>query len=452
MGSELRILIKMNSKSWHLERRTFLRGVGTAMALPMLEAMTPLAKAASAPSGPRRLAFVYVPNGAIMDTWHPNGKGGRDYELSPTLKPLQKVKDHLQVITGLAHDKAEANGDGAGDHARANATFLTGCQAHKTSGADIQLGVSADQLAAQQIGGQTRLRSLELSCDKIRKSGSCDSGYSCAYQFNLAWSDENTPVAPEVDPKLVFDRLFSSGISDPVLSRRQASVLDFVLDDAKRLHRRLGRADQLKLDEYMHGVRDLERRIEKSQTIAAALPKEKAPEGKPRDYKEYLRLMFDLNLLAFKTDSTRISTFLMAHDGSNRSFPEIGVPNGHHGLSHHRNDKAKIAKIRKIDKFYIEQFAYFLERLKATPEGEGTLLDNCMIVYGSGHSDANRHDHDDLPVILAGGGGGTLQQGRHLWMDREDKVPMTNLYLALLDRMGVNAERIGDSTGILDTI
>jgi len=442
-------------KSWHVERRTFLRGLGTAMALPALEAMQPSvsAAAAAANSGlPKRLAFVYMPNGAIMDSWHPEGRGGKDYNLSPTLKPLEKVKDQLQIITGLAHDKAEANGDGGGDHARANATFLTGCQARKTSGANIRAGVSVDQVAAQQIGNATRLPSLELSCDQVRKSGSCDSGYSCAYQFNLAWQNENTPVAPEVDPKLVFQRLFSDGLGDPVLSRRQSSVLDFVLDDAKRLHQRLGRADQQKLDEYLHSVRDLERRIARSGEAANILPGATAPEGKPDNYKDYLRIMFDLNLLAFKTDTTRISTFLMAHDGSNRSFREIGVPDGHHGLSHHREDKRKMDKIRKIDKFYVEQFAYFLERLKATQEGEGSLLDNCMVVYGSGHSDANRHDHDDLPVILAGGGGGSLTPGRHVWMPRRDKTPMTNLYLALLERMGVRAERHGDSTGILKDV
>ena len=437
-------------KNWELPRRTFLRGVGTAMALPALDAMQPALAAAG--GAPRRMAFIYVPNGAIMEDWTPRDDG-RGYALSPTLKALAPLRDHFQVISGLAHDKAEANGDGAGDHARAGATFLTGRQARKTSGADIRIGVSVDQVAAQRIGERTRLASLELSCDQIRRSGNCDSGYSCAYQFNLSWRNESTPMTPEVDPRLVFERLFSDGLGDPVARRRRQSVLDFALEDAKRLDKRLGRDDRAKLAEYLHAVRDLEQRIERAENVATALPGAKAPEGKPKDYEEYMRVMFDLMLLAFKTDSTRIATFLLAHDGSNRSFPGIGVSNGHHELSHHRNDERKVDKLKKIDRFYIEQLAYFLRRLRETPDSQGAnLLDQSMIVYGSGISDANRHDHDNLPVILAGRGGGSLEPGRHLAFERRDKIPMTNLYLSLLDRMDVRVDSFGDSTGHLEDI
>lgn len=418
------------------------------MALPALEAMTPVARAAGAVNAPLRMGFVYIPNGVIMDAWRPEGKG-RNFSLNQTMKPLAPVKKDIQIITGLAHKKAYANGDGGGDHARANSTFLTGVQLKKTAGADIRAGISVDQVAANAIGKETRLPSLELSCDAIRKSGKCDSGYSCAYQYNLAWANHNTPVTPEIDPRLVFERLFNESAGTATERRRRTSVLDFVMDDAERLHRRLGRADQHKLDEYMQGIRDLERRIQRAEDVVGTMPGSRKPEGIPDDFGEYLRLMFDLQVLAFKTDNTRICTFLMSHDGSNRSFRNIGVPEGHHGLSHHRNDEKKMEKIRKIDGFYMEQVAYFLRKLKDTKEGAGSLLDNCMLVIGSGHSDANRHSHADLPVILAGGGGGRLDQGRHVYFDPKEKIPMTNFYLTLLDKMGVRQKELGDSTGLL---
>lgn len=437
------------SKSWEVPRRTFLRGLGTALALPTLDAMQPAIAAAGA-KAPTRMAFLYVPNGVIMKDWTPE-KRGSDYELTPTLRPLEAVKDEFQIITGLAHDKAFANGDGGGDHARANATFLTGRQLRKTSGANIRNGISVDQVAANGMGHNTRLPSLELSCDEVRRSGRCDSGYSCAYQFNLSWKNESTPMTPEVDPRLVFERLFSDGLGNAVDRRRRKSVLDFAMADASRLQRRLGRADQSKLEEYLEGVRDLERRIERAEGVANALPNAAKPEGKPRDYAEYMQVMFDLLLLSFKTDSTRVATFLLAHDGSNRSFRDIGVSNGHHELSHHRDDLAKIEKLKKIDRFYTEQLAYFLKRMKDTKEGEGSLLDNSMIVYGSGISDGNRHNHADLPVILAGRGGG-LTPGSHNWMNPKDRIPMTNLYRGMLDRAGVPCEQLGDSSGILQNI
>lgn len=447
------------NKSWQLPRRTFLKGLGTVLALPALEAMMPsIGSAAEAAAGataagaiPRRMAFVYIPNGVILENWVPQATGA-NYQLSPTLTPFKNVKDDILVVSGLKHDKARANGDGAGDHARANATFLTGVQARKTAGADIRAGVSVDQIAAGKVGRQTRFPSLELSCDKARQAGNCDSGYSCAYQFNLSWKTETMPMAPENDPRLVFERLFGGGSpnetakSAALRKEYNKSILDFVLDDAKRLQNQLGVNDKRKLDEYLAGVRELELQIEASEKFNAKELDYKKPTGIPKDKTGHFRLMFDLMVLAFRTDTTRISTFLMAHDGSNSPFPEIGIPDGHHNLSHHQNDKTMVDKLKKIDYFHMQNYAYFLEKMKATKEADGTsLLDNSMIVLGSGIADGNRHSHDNLPVIIAGKGGGTIKTGRHLKLP--DQVPMTNLYLSMLDRMGVNVPRIGDSTG-----
>ncbi len=453
-------------KNWQIPRRTFLRGLGTLVALPALEAMLPSvsALAATTPASPtnrlgfpKRLAFVYAPNGKNMADWTPS-LVGPEYELPSILSPLKNFRRDLMVLTGLAHTKANANGDGGGDHARASATFLTGCQARKTAGADLKLGVSVDQIAANKLGNQTRFPSLELSCDKGTRAGSCDSGYSCAYQFNMSWKSESMPINPEVDPRAVFDRLFGSANVNETKEARakrdfyNRSILDFVLDDAKRLQSSLGATDRRKLDEYLTAVREIERRIEQSAKFAISLPpggREKAFSG-DYSFEQHIRLMFDLQVLAFQTDSTRVSTFILAHDGSNRPFPFLGISDGHHDLSHHRNDEAKKAKIAQINKFYTTQFAYFLERLKSIPEGDGTLLDHSMIVYGSGISDGNQHLHTNLPVLLAGRGGGTITTGRHLRVP--EKTPMTNLYLSMLDRLGVPAERVGDSTGKLESI
>jgi hypothetical protein len=444
--------------TWRIPRRTFLRGLGATLAVPWLEAMSPgraVAAAALPGTAPRRMAFVYIPNGANMADWTPP-TAGADYVLPSTLEPLEPFRREVQVISGLAHDKARPNGDGAGDHARASATFLTGCQARKTSGADIKAGVSVDQLAAEKIGHLTRLPSLEMSCDKARTAGNCDSGYSCAYQFNISWKTESTPMPPEVDPRLVFERLFGAEPQvQPEADRaRQTqyrkSILDLVRQDAQTLRARLGRNDQHKLDEYLSSVRDLELRIDRNERLAAARVDARRPDGIPDAYRDHLRVMYDLLALAFQSDTTRIATFIVAHDGSNRPYPFIGVPEGHHDLSHHGNDAAKKKKIAQINRFHMEQFAYFLERLQTTREGDGTLLDHCMIVYGGGIGDGNRHNHDNLPVLLCGRGGDTLRAGRHLKLGRE--TPMTNLYLALLDRLGVAAERVGDSTGRLEDV
>ncbi|MGE9270806.1 MAG: DUF1552 domain-containing protein [Verrucomicrobiales bacterium] len=430
-------------------RRQFLKGLAATLALPSLESLA--ASRSLATSSPLRLGFVYIPNGVNQDHWRVEGTG-KSYQLSETLQPLAGLRDHFSVLRNLDHEKAFANGDGAGDHARANATFLTGCQAKKTSGADIELGISVDQLAARQIGHHTRLSSLELSTDPPRRSGHCDSGYSCAYQFNLSWLDENTPAPAERDPRLVFEKLFGSGDPRQDARRRhyQRSVLDFVLEDAQRLQKRLGSTDRGKVDEFMVAVRDIEQRIERAERFQVEAPEDQRPDGIPPSYRDHIKLQFELMALAFQTDSTRVSSFMLAHDGSNRAFPELGIHSGHHELSHHRGHPEHLEHLAKIDRFYMEQFAVFLERLKNTPEGDGNLLDHSMIVYGGGIADGNRHNHNDLPVLLAGGGNGTLSPGRVVHAN--EGTPMTNLYISLLDRMGVNAERLGDSNGRLESI
>jgi hypothetical protein len=450
-----------------MNRRRFLRGLGACLALPALESLRPLtlfaaeAKAAgmatTATGAPLRMAFVYFPNGAIPSRWWPE-KEGSDFELSPTLRPLAPVKDQLQIFGGLDHVNATPGPDGAGDHARASGTFLTGVRVKKTAGADIRAGISIDQVAANQVGHLTRFPSLELTCDSVRKSGSCDSGYSCAYQYNLSWRSPNQPVAPEPNPRLFFERLFGAGAQgqrNENLKRRQAqqqSILDFVLDDARSLERQLTARDKQKLDEYLTSVRDIEKRIEKAEQFGPAPdPAMEAPSGIPAGFDEYLQVMYDMLLLAFQTDSTRIATFLMANEGSNRAFPEIGIAEGHHFLTHHQNKKEMIEKVSEIDVWYVNQFARFLQKMAATKDVDGnSLLHNSMIVYGSGNADGNRHTHVNLPVILAGSGGGTLTSGRHV---KFSSKPMSNLLLEMADRMGARGvERLGDSTGRLSAI
>jgi len=425
--------------------------------LPRAMAQSAAPALATTTSGaPLRMAFVYVPNGAIMDSWSPKGTGSA-YELNDTMKPIADFKEDFQVISGCAHKHGWANGDGGGDHARSN-TVLTGAHAKKTAGSDIQLGISVDQVAANHTGQATRFHSLELSCDEHKFSGKCDSGYSCAYQHNLSWRSSTTPAPAEQNPRLAFERLFGSGppqerVRNYQLRQQQRkSILDFVMGESKTMKRRLARSDQDKLDEYLTGLRDIERRIETAEQFGPLHnPDVQTPAGIPKKYEDHIRLMFDILLLAFQTDSTRIGTFLMAHDGSNRTFNELGIPQGHHGLTHHRLNKDKMAKLRKIDLFYMEQYAYFLDRLKHTEDMDGkSLLHNSMIVYCSGLSDANRHNHDDLPVILAGHGGGVLNPGRHIKLDH--KTPMSNLYVSMLNKMGAKVDSFGDSTGMLTGI
>jgi hypothetical protein len=428
------------------------------MALPLLEGMLPgtLMGAAGPVRPPKRLAFLYVPNGVILEDWWPEQEGA-DYELPATLKPLAPFKDQLLVLGGLTADKARPNGDGPGDHARAMAAYLTGCQPRKTSGANIKVGISVDHLAAQKIGSATKFASLEIGCEGGRQAGSCDSGYSCAYSSTLSWRSESSPVAKETNPRLVFERLFSAdGGKSSAATYKAAgykrSLLDFVAEDAHDLKRRLGSPDQRKLDEYLSGVREIEQRlarIEKDTDFKGVPGGHKAPTGFPRNMRDHLRLLADMMVLAFQADLTRICTFPFANEGSNRPYrDEIGISDGHHDLSHHRRNEEKIAKIQKINLFHIEQLAYLLDKLKAVKEGDGTLLDSCLISYGSGNSDGNRHTHHDLPILLMGNGGGTLKPGRHVRYERN--TPLNNLWLSLLDRVGVRVERFGDSTGRLE--
>lgn len=438
-----------------VSRRTALKGLGISLALPWLESLrgpASMAMGASSSSSapPRRMACIFVPNGVHLPDWHPQTEGF-GIKLPYILEPLAPVQDDLLVISGLTHDKGRANGDGPGDHARSASVFLTGAQPRKTDGANIRSGISVDQYAAQHVGDLTRFPSIELGCEAGRSAGNCDSGYSCAYSSNISWAGEASPLAKETNPRLVFERLFTTGGKEASRSRAQRdalrkSVLDYVSSDAKRLQTQLGRNDQRKLDEYLNGVREIERRIElaENHTVTTGLVDYPVPKGIPEEYAEHIRLMCDMVVLAFQTDTTRVATMMFANAGSNRSYRHIDVPDGHHDLSHHGGDPAKHAKIRKINRFHVSQLSYVLQKMKAIPEGEGTLLDNCMVLYGSGLGDGNRHNHDDLPVLLAGRGGGTIDGGRHLRVPIE--TPMCNLFLSMLDRMGVPADFIGDST------
>ena len=370
---------------------------------------------------------------------------------------MESLRDQIQVLGGLDHKSAEGGPDGAGDHARGGGTFLTGVRLNK-SATNVRAGVSIDQLIARRIGHLTRFPSLELACDSGRKSGSCDSGYSCAYQYNLAWSSPTTPMPPETNPRLAFERLFGAGKPGERganLQRRrqeQRSILDFVLDDAKTMHRRLGSEDSKKLDQYLGGVREIETRIEKTERFGDVRdPAVETPPGVPADYEEYIRLMFDVLVLAFQTDSTRVATMLLAHDGSNRSFDHIGISEGHHDLSHHQNRPEWVNKVADIDLWYVRQFAAFLEKLRSTPDVDGKpLLHNSMIVYGSGNADGNRHTHSNLPVVLAGAGGDAFTPGRYV---KHGSKPLSNLYLRMAGQFGLgDLQRFGDSDGKLGDV
>jgi hypothetical protein len=434
-----------------LSRRQVLRGLGASIALPTLLSAGP-AFGMSARKVPTRMAYVYVPNGAIPASWWPAGDGGTDYELSPTLAPLVNVRKHFQVISGLGDVSADPGEDGAGDHARASGTFLTGVRIKKTAGSDINAGVSIDQVVAKKIGHLTRFASLELTCDVVRKSGECDSGYACAYEYNLAWQSANQPLAPEHNPQFAFERLFGDGSrTERVanLKRRESeqhSILDFVMDDAKSLNKNLDGRDRQKLDQYLTSVREIEQRIAISKRMAVANPDIDAPEGVPASYEEHVALMFDMLHIAFQTDATRIATLLLAREGSNRPFNDIGISSGHHDLSHHKNTPDIMAKVQLIDHWYVKRLAAFLEKMEKTQEADGqSLLHHSTILYGSGNADGNRHTHVNLPVLLAGTGGGAFKPGRYV---KAKEQPITNLFLSMADAMG--GERIeshGDSTG-----
>jgi hypothetical protein len=437
----------------HLARRTFLRGIGAAISLPVLDAMTPAFAATTrlASNSPRRMAFVYVPNGIIMKDWTPDAVGTQ-FELPRILKPLEPLRQQVTLLSGLTHNTGRALGDGPGDHARAAASFLTGVHPKKTAGADIQSGVSVDQLAAQKIGNATRFASLELGCEDGRLVGNCDSGYSCAYSNSISWRTTSTPMPPEINPRAVFERMFGDSDETPEARVKRLSynksILDFVLDDTQRLKGELGRTDRRKLDEYLDAVREIERRIEVAEHDSKQfVPTIEKPAGVPVEFADHVKLMFDLMTLAFQADLTRISTFMMCREGSTRTYREIGVSDAHHPLTHHRNNPEWIEKVTKINCFHLEQFAYFVNKLKSTPDGDGTLLDRVIVVYGSGLADGNQHTHADLPVLLAGAGNGAVRPGRHVRYAKE--TPMNNLYVAMLDQMGIPPEHIGDSTGEL---
>jgi Protein of unknown function (DUF1552) len=438
-----------------LPRRTFLRGVGTALALPLFDAMVPAfaGPVNHAAKPPLRLGFVYHPTGMIMNQWTPVAEGAA-FEITPTMQALAPFRDRILVLSGLAQINGRALGDGAGDHAREGATWLTGVHPKKTEGAGIHAGISADQIAAREMGKHTQLASLELALESPSLAGGCDSGYSCAYTNTVCWRTATTPLPMEISPRVVFERLFGDGDStDPAarlkLLEQRRSILDYVAGSVDRLETKLGPGDRRKLSEYLEAIRDIERRIQKAEQQNASLriPVMERPGSVPETFEEHSKLMIDLQVMAFQTDMTRVISFMMGRAGSNRSYPAIGVSDGHHSITHHQNDPVKVGNVAKIDAYLVKTFAYYLERLKATPDGDGNLLDHSMILYGSSLSDANRHTHHDLPICLAGGGAGQLRSGRHVRYPQE--TPMNNLLLNLLDKVGVPTETLGDSTGKL---
>jgi Protein of unknown function (DUF1552). len=437
-----------------LARRAFLRGLGTTVALPLLDAMIPALGAATIATKPAvRLAFVYHPVGMIMNRWTPAAEGSA-FEFTPTMKALEPFRERLVVLSGLAQVNGRALGDGAGDHAREGATWLTGVHPKKTEGAGIRAGVSADQIAARELGKSTQLASLELGLESASLAGGCDSGYSCAYTNTVSWRSPTTPLPVEVNPRVVFERLFGDGDStDPearlAALKDQRSILDYVAGSVDRLETKLGKSDRSKLSEYLEAIRDIERRIQKAeqQNALVKLPLMERPTSIPDSFEEYAKLMMDLQVMAFQTDMTRVITLMLGRAGSNRPYRSIGVSDGHHSITHHQNDPVKIANVAKIDAHLVETFAYLLAKLKATPDGDGNLLDHSMILYGSSLSDANAHTHHDLPICLVGGGAGQIKGGRHLRYPKE--TPLNNLLLNMLDKAGVPADQFGDSTGEL---
>ncbi len=444
-----------------ISRRTVLRGLGAAVALPWLDSMTATVCGTTSvnnPAAPLRLAWFFVPNGMHMPDWIPEQEGPLD-KLPAILQPLAEHKSKLTVLSGLALNGGRALGDGPGDHARCVASYLTGAHPFKTDGKSIKNGISIDQAAAQAIGHQTRLPSLELGTEPSSQGGRCDSGYSCVYTSNMSWRTPTSPMTKETDPQALFDRLFGSGdVAEDDRgrqrrSRYRKSILDLVSDEAQSLQKRLGSADRRKLDEYLHAVRQIEREIQqadKLETTESGVEDFPRPTGRPAEFSEHVRLMMDLMVLAVQTDSTRIMSYMFTNAGSNRSYPDIGVPAGHHNISHHGNDPEKQAQISRINQHHASIFCHFLDRLAATPDGEGTLLDHSMIMYGSGLADGNRHDHHDLPILIAGGACGTLRAGRHIRYPKE--TPLANLYLGMLHRLGEEAKSFSDSTGPLEEL
>jgi hypothetical protein len=437
----------------HLQRRTFLRGLGAALALPMLDSMIPAMASAAAESSPTRLLFTYIPSGATMAEWTPVGEG-KDYQFGRILKPIEAFREDFSVISGLDQHQGSALGDGAGDHARAGAAYLTGVHCKKTGGTDIRGGVSVDQIAAKALVGKTRFASIELGCDDTRTVGACDSGYSCAYQNTLSWRTPTSPIPPETNPRAVFERLFGTddlSLSPAERKRRSAertSILDLVSEDTRRMQGTLGKADSRKIDEYLYAVREIEKRIQDAEKDHPEfVPSLEKPAGVPILFTDYLKLMFDLQILALQTDSTRVITFMYGREASQRTYSEIGISEPHHPLTHHQGKKDWIEKVTQINTYHAQNFAYFLGKLKSTHEGDGSLLDHVMLVYGGGISEGNTHDKTNLPTVLAGRANGRLKPGRHITYPKG--TPMTNMFLTMLDCMEIHPESIGDSTGRL---
>ena len=430
-----------------LARRTFLQGMGAAVALPFLDAMAPAMSAA--PKAPVRMAMVYVPNGIIMNEWNPTAEGQLG-TLGRVLKPMEPMRDDILLLGNLTHNAGRALLDGAGDHGRCCGTYLTGVHVKKSL-ADIHAGVSFDQLIATHACSQMRFPSLEIGMEDGRQAGDCDSGYSCAYTNNLAWKNETVPLPPTLNPRDLFERLFGDGvILSPEARKRQAlyrrSILDFVNDSTHSLETRLGPSDRRKLDEYLSAIREIERQIEAAEAANAQIdPHMDKPYGIPADFAEHFRLMTDMITVAFQADMTRIVTFLVTREGSSRAYREIDIPDGHHPLTHHRNQPDLIEKVTQINTYHVQQFAKWAQKLKNTPDGDSNLLDSSMIVYGAGLSDGNRHLHEDLPTMIAGRAGGAIKPGRYVEYRRE--TPMCNLFLSMMDIMGVHIEDFGDSTG-----
>lgn len=437
-----------------LSRRTLLRGAGTAVALPFLDAMTPALTAATA--RPVRMAFVYVPNGIDMRHWNPSYEGPLQ-ELPRILKPMEPFKQDMTLLSNLTHNGGRALLDGAGDHGRCCGGYLAGVQPRKTM-VDIKAGISCDQIVANDIGRQTRFPSLEVGLEDARQAGDCDSGYSCAYTNNLAWRGDAQPLPPLLDPRALFERLFGNGANltpeqKRLQTKQRRSILDFVTGDTKALQANLGPTDKRKLDEYLSSIRDIERQLAKAEHDNAQVnPGMDKPYGVPADFAEHFKLMTDMMTVAFQADLTRVMTFLVSREGSSRAYREIGIADGHHPLTHHQNKPDMMEKVAQINVYQITQFAAWMEKLKSIREGDGTLLDNAMIVYGAGLSDGNRHTHEDLPTIMVGRGGkglnGGIKTGRRIVYRKE--TPMSNLFLTMMDRMGTKVEHFGDATGRIE--
>jgi hypothetical protein len=436
-----------------LPRRTFLRGVGATLALPLLDAMVPamtaLARTPASPARLRRLGFVFMPMGCDLARWTPPGDASLDV-LSPILRSLAPVRSKVTVISNL-----ELRNAYPGTHATSNAAFLSAAKAKQTESADYSLGTTVDQIAAREIGKETRIPSLELAMDLLETTGQCDNGYACVYQNNLSWSSPTTPLPAEAHPRIVFERLFGEGgdaASRRAALEKRASLLDAVSDDFARLEKTLGPSDRAKLSEYLDTIREVERRVEKAESEAAdeRLPDLDRPIGVPASFADHARLMFDLQVLALRGDVTRVTTFQLARETSNRTYPEIGVPDPHHPLTHHGNDPEMVAKMAKINEFHVSLFAYFLEALDATPEGSGTLLDHSLVLYGSGMGNPNVHDHTNLPIIVGGGAAGGMRGGRHIRYT--EPTPLANLHLTLLDKVGVRLDAFADSRGQIDEL